>query len=504
MDRKPSEELATDETHSLEKEGGLDLLNPARIQQRKIPLGLNRYVYVVFLIVLLLFWGPLILSWGQLQEMLEKEGVYRWYCDGSEPNREIVNGSCTYQQEVLGHIGIYGATMYCLGALLGGFIVDEFGPKACCLCGGVCNLLGYTMLAVGSQSVNTFFAYGILLGLSVELVFLGTVSAPNLFPNRKQLVLSLLAMARSASMLLCIAMNRLVSDKFKAKHVAFTLLGVGVLMFVCVATLIPSKAFISSDLLEPGPTPLTANAEPPPFPPLPHKTDATTDHSNIEIREQPPPPPPDKRRRAAYILWGRTLGEPFYFLWLFCDSLLLTRCNFHIVSLSTQHPEVTFTFAVLAGVGFVLCPFTGWCLDTFGSIPVIFVLNCFGTVGFVSLICGSSMAAQVIGVICISVVLSYSGTQNFALMTEFYSQDLVGKLTGLVTFTGGLLTLTNHPIWEWAKLSGHFRSADAIFLGYSAFCTGVICLLWWGPPCLFRNVWSPAGPSALRDSKKRK
>lgn len=436
----------------------------APITQTPIPLGLNKYVLLLCGCFIAFMVGPVIMNWSEVASFMRKDGIYVWVCDESDEQRmmDLDTNTCSYRESILGDIGIFAQACFFIGAFVGGCLMDQFGPKFVAILGSLGYSVSYLLLGIGSRRVKTYYAFGIVQGLSIELCFYSVCTIPNLFPKHRGLALSILAIARSLSMLIATFLDYVRTSHYDSNKIGFTFCCISLAVLLFVVFLTPHRPF-----------------------------KIVNEQGEILHR-------PVESKRIEYKIWEYTIGQPFYMIWTLGYALLFARTQFHIISMAEglQNVRVRYAFGYLVAASCALCPLIGYCIDLVGSIPIIFVLNLLGTASFICLFFDQFIVAQWFSVVLLTVVLSFMGAQNYALIQEYYVERYVGKLCGLVTCIGGLFSLTNMGMSHWAQLQDKTKQADAIFVVYSVLSSGVLAVLWWGPPILFVNPCFPHAPNA--------
>jgi hypothetical protein len=90
-----------------------------------------------------------VFGWAPMQLMLQREGIYAASCPGGK-------APCPEQAVQLELIYTVATSAFCFCVWPTGFVLDRFGPRACCMMGAAFFGVGCALFAVSSNSLDLF------------------------------------------------------------------------------------------------------------------------------------------------------------------------------------------------------------------------------------------------------------------------------------------------------------------------------------------------------------
>lgn len=161
--------------------------------QRK-PCGVGRYFVLVTYVIYAFLTARVYFAWPNLSNLLFRANAYSWLCDqylaeGKPDMREPVHGGkryiCEDQNSAVGNIFVTCLAFAFSFSLAAGLLLDYLGPRITAAIGQLMNALAWVLLAFGSESVQTYIAAFIFMGIGSDIGYLPLLSSANLFPGHE-------------------------------------------------------------------------------------------------------------------------------------------------------------------------------------------------------------------------------------------------------------------------------------------------------------------------------
>ncbi|KAL8442802.1 hypothetical protein Emed_007107 [Eimeria media] len=209
----------------------------ADVDSSSLPsLCVPRWVIIMIYCIYGFLTGAAYFNWTPMADMLYTDGAFSWTCSPSsleafeKEGAPLTRPRCVEQELAVGRLfSAMSASEFAFSAFAG-LLFDTLGPKLTACVGTLMALAGWTLLAVGSEGLNTFVAASVFLGGSSEMCFYPMLPAANLYPGRESTVMAIFGAFRSISFVIPLVM-RAVNIEARVSSFRNVLLG-----FACICT----------------------------------------------------------------------------------------------------------------------------------------------------------------------------------------------------------------------------------------------------------------------------
>ncbi|XP_029770579.1 large neutral amino acids transporter small subunit 3 isoform X1 [Suricata suricatta] len=199
-----------------------------------------------------LFFSAVLLGWGSLLIMLQKEGFYSVLCSAAnatntsqDEQREWL--SCDRQEEMLNLGFTIGSFVLSATTLPLGILMDRFGPRPTRLVGSASFAASCTLMALASRDTRVLSPL-IFLALSLNgfggicLTF-SSLTLPNMFGNLRSTFMALMIGSYASSAITFPGIKLICDAGVSFMVIMFTWAGLACLIFLNCALNWPSEAF---------------------------------------------------------------------------------------------------------------------------------------------------------------------------------------------------------------------------------------------------------------------
>lgn len=413
-----------------------------------------------------IFWclfaaGPLF-GFAALKPFLIREHVYEDVCLSEQSLGDLYQlfsegesgVKCTEQDLKLNLIFTISAVLTNVSALPIGYLLDNYGPRACGLVGASFILLGSVVVINPKVFLGHFdpflVGYG-LVSLGGPFTFISSFHLSNAFPDNSGTVLALLTGAFDASSSVFVIysmLNKLLSTSEYYFSIAdFFKIYLAIPLFILTVQLflMPSESYQSPPTLEP-PHLVTAEevlqAEINEHTSLikSRRRSSVSNIARVSVSSDTPQQVTASSGGVYGVLHGKSAGQQFKTYWFALLALFsmiqMLRLNYFISTINSQYTFLfgsnkmatklnkIFDLALPLG-GLVSIPFVGYYLDHFSTVTVVATLSAvsvgLGVLGFVP----HSFLAGLVNVLLFVVYRPF-----------FYTtiSDVCGKVFGFETF----------------------------------------------------------------------
>eukprot|EP00922_Rhytidocystis_sp_ex-Travisia-forbesii_P020094 GHVS01029626.1.p1 GENE.GHVS01029626.1~~GHVS01029626.1.p1 ORF type:complete len:567 (+),score=42.66 GHVS01029626.1:56-1702(+) len=491
--------------------------HPAAQQSR--PFGLNRYILLFIYVVYVFATGGVHYGWRQISSMLMKSGAYLWECKQDPVTGDYIRESdpdvsftCDKQDnsvQKLFSIAIASQFSMCL---LTGFLIDHMGPKFTACLGQLLSMSSWIVLSFCGKSFNAYQAAFALMGLGSDTGFLPTLVISNLFPGSNSLVMALLGAAVSASFAIPVILDTAWMNAPELTFHQLCLYYGGIANGICFITaffLLPVRSYKGSDqyFLE--------------------TEGASSIHTKSSDLHKSVGPVADKRhstylaeedmeegkskggveltRRASAVEnaedlkavsmkeesmtkedeevvsnpringKGEVVGEvgvirqamSLYFIGIviYFTVVGIAYVYFTLSAERMLGPEVESFLSVCAPLSFIPCLVIGKCIDSFGIMNIILILNGIGILMYATALV-PVVAFKYICVLLYVAYLSVFTSQLYCFIENTFSSKHFGKLLGAACCIGGVISLVSNPLHDYTvgALKGDTSILSYVFI----------------------------------------
>lgn len=428
---------------------------------------LVKLIQVVCTIVWALFAAGPMFGFAALKPFLISENVYENLCYSSSGSHtdilfsitdKPVQPVCADQDLKLNLIFTVCAVLTNICALPVGYLLDNYGPKFCGLCGASIIFLG-SLLIVNSANIVMFdpylFGFG-LVALGGPFTFISSFHLSNAFPQYSGTILAFLtgAFDSSSSVFVLYSMlnSHLSSDSYYFSISEFFKIYLIVPIFIVVVqiVLMPTRSYKS-------PSPAELASEPNEHQPL--LTNVERRSSLSEMTHMPITVDEEVHEAIVSggifgILHGKSLKEqfksPWFTLLTLFASIQMLRLNYFISTINSQytylfgsHNEATQLNAIfdimLPMGGLVSIPIVGYFLDNYSTLIVTATLVgislAIGVFGFIP----NNFFAGVINVILFVVYRPFFYSTLSDICAKVFGFETFGILYGSIMSISGVL-----------------------------------------------------------------
>ncbi|KAL8271146.1 hypothetical protein Esti_004914 [Eimeria stiedai] len=394
--------------------------------------------------------GAAYFNWTPMADMLYADGAFAWTCSASSLEafeREGVPRSrprCVAQELAVGRLfSAMSASEFAFSALAG-VLFDSLGPKLTACIGTLMALAGWTLLAVGSQTLNTFVAASVFLGGSSEMCFYPMLPAANLYPGRESTVMAVFGAFRSISFVIPLVL-RAVNVEAGLSSFRNALLG-----FACICTagcfllallFVPRKAW-----LRPG------------------------EAEALERKEE---------AEEGGVSWTALRASASSFVREACSlafapmaaayTLVVLTIMFYVPSTLHLIPDAYSANQVIQIFSFLPCPLLGYAADRLGILWVMQFINLCGFAAYFSAATPSIPTYplfQYSSAVFSALQVSFMNSQLYCYGAKYLSQRNLGKLIGSAFCLAGFVSLVTNPMRGYALRRG-FRPVCFLLMGLS-------------------------------------
>ena len=386
-------------------------------------------------------------GWQHLSLLMYEDGAYAWLCSPEEIAEQaaanLANGVdssflCADQFNAVGSLYTYASSAEFVGGLFAGVLFDNFGPRLCGIIGEVLFFCGYAMLIWSSKSVQMYIPGAIIVGLCANFVAFPMFILAEVWPARKQLILaSVLAVQAAATAIMPLM--------YVINHAANWSLSTSMLIYLLVCA--PFAVFYILSL----------------------PRNRIHMKQEIAIANDEEYIPEDAKAKSGWTGFLRCLVTVEWIgilLWYVVQIMIYNAYNVNLRSFAGE--------AVANYLGWIM-PVQAICVIVFGWInDKVATLWLCGTLSVLNIIFMALGFANNDGVHYLSATLyaisnAYIYTTKYTYVSEIFSPEHFGKLSGAVGFAAGILQLFNILIDQsepsYQVLFGSWIAVSVVFLG---------------------------------------
>ncbi|PFH36359.1 hypothetical protein BESB_045510 [Besnoitia besnoiti] len=436
--------------------------------RQKTPFGLNRYVLLLVYSVVVFTTGAVFYGWTALSGMIFRNDGLAHLCPKNasgeyEPDMRKQGQLfiCDEQDAAVQKLYTMTFAVACVMSACAGTLLDWLGPLFTEILGQTFNLVGWLLLAFSSPDFPAYYISLVFIGLGADSSLLPTLCVRRLFPGSTGLIITIIGSAASASFGIPLILNSIVENHgASVRTVSLCYCCVGPVLGILIAIfLIPRSGFALDDagttFREEEEMLITEEEEarhgivPEPAPG--GFEDGCVGRGGGERESKR-----EKAKRKANRLARDVVGSSFWKQLLSIRYCLIV-VYFVVVSWGTSYYQqaarrmfsdaVISVLEVLLPLSFIPCIILGKIADMVGIFKVLFVINSAGLLTYVFSFFDSDGTGYA-SALCFMIYMSLLTSQMFVYIEATFSPNHFGKLIGIGTMVGGLLSLVSNCLYE--------------------------------------------------------
>eukprot|EP01126_Amoeba_proteus_P052758 TRINITY_DN639_c0_g3_i7.p1 TRINITY_DN639_c0_g3~~TRINITY_DN639_c0_g3_i7.p1 ORF type:complete len:448 (+),score=78.44 TRINITY_DN639_c0_g3_i7:81-1424(+) len=184
----------------------------------ELPKGARAIMLTLFYAFCIIVTAGVLIGYGQLYPILVDAKVFHYLCNNTSKRHST--STCPEQDDALTSMYNTGAITSVFVQGIGGFMLDMLGPKITALSASVGILAGCLLMAYSSVSFNAYVPGFALVSGTSPLIFMSSMDAASLFPEKSGLILTLLEGCYSGGAFIFFIFNKIY---FTYKISLFTL-----------------------------------------------------------------------------------------------------------------------------------------------------------------------------------------------------------------------------------------------------------------------------------------
>ncbi|PHJ14806.1 major facilitator family protein [Cystoisospora suis] len=487
----------------------------AEAAHQSTPFGLNRFfllgVYVLYTFVS----ARVLFGWPNLSSMLFRAGAFEWLCLGEDlvTDKRYICHAQDNAVQLLFTVGVAVAFCFSLGA---GLLMDFKGPKVCACVGQLMNTTGWVLLGVASEQCQTYIPGVLCLALGADAGYLPCLNISNLFPRHEGLVIVTMSAAMSASFSIPTIMDTSWKNNphqsFFSICMAYAGAGTG-LCFVVALLLFPLRAYKSQEELSRLAGGVRAsgaglamvdkhgiaaagggfdNSVQEEDCLVAPRSEANTRQStglrtegqsgvgpaeegapspvvvSLEVQE-----PSEQETPAVMIPFSKQLRSPYFYCFYIYWPLNALFYSFYMTSAENLfNASVNDLLGILGPVSMIPSIVLGKVADTWGVMSLVLFIISSGVFMYVFALTRVVPCYYISAVFSCLYVSNFSG-QMYAYMGDTFKTTDFGKVVGLTSATGGLLSLLRIPLHD--DLTVRIFKANYVYTCIIMLAISLIC-----------------------------
>ncbi|CBZ50667.1 putative major facilitator superfamily domain-containing protein [Neospora caninum Liverpool] len=467
----------------------------AALQPR--PFNLNRYVLLVVYILYTFASARVLFGWPSLSSMLFRAGAFEWLCR-DEPSVTDKRYLCRAQDSAVQLLFTVGVAVAFCFSLAAGLLMDFQGPKVCACVGQLMNTVGWVLLGVASEDCQTYIPGVFCLALGADAGYLPSLNISNLFPGQEGLVIVTMSAAMSASFSVPTIM-----DGFWRNHpeqsffwicVTYAITGTGV-CFLVALFLFPSRSYMSQEELMRESRQGSSSANAPASTERNEKPEAealTTKEAKTAWEPVDGEPAEAAVGRgsaqrqgegaqlaagleaSATIPFAKQLRSPYFYCFYIYWPLNALFYNFYMTSAENLfNAHVNDVLGILGPLSMVPAILLGKLADTWGVMALVLFIISSGVLMYAFALSRFVPCYYVSAVFSCLYLSNFSG-QMYAYMSDTFRSTDFGKVVGVTSATGGLLSLLRIPLHD--DLTLHVLDGDYFYTCLMMLGLTLVCL----------------------------
>ncbi|XP_026190222.1 uncharacterized protein LOC34618030 [Cyclospora cayetanensis] len=480
------------------------------------PFGLSRYSLLLIYVFITLSTSCVYFGWGPLSIILFNSGAYLWLCN--EDEQELAKAArqpfCVAQDTNVQTLFTVCYATHFIVSGAAGVLIDTAGPKVTAILGQTLNLCGWFILGGFTDSFRGILPAFVLIGAGADMCFLPMLCISNVFPGSSGFILTVMGASCSLSSVVPMVLRTIQIRGFSFRAVCwgYALLGpAGCLVLVCL--FVPLEGFIEEDryvLVKSTetqcssiqlPNRLSKKRSPQP----PQAATAVAIRSMATARTEIEPGPSSQGAAATGNSGGSTAPErhasavaalrqgpvavstvtddDFFqpFVKDACTFLYVGVCIYFIIcSVAMNYyqkaaskflsPEAFSGLGAASPLSTFPCLIIGRVTDYVPIVPVMLFVNSTGVLCYVLALADGPIVGYA-SITFFSIYISVFTSQVYIFIKEVFTSVHYGKLIGIASMVGGLLSLTSN--WLYNGLTMRHFGGDVVPVLWGMFA--VIC-----------------------------
>ncbi|KFG41369.1 transporter, major facilitator family protein [Toxoplasma gondii p89] len=446
--------------------------------QQKTPFGVNRYVLLVIYMIYALLTSSVYFGWRSMSAMLFKSGQFSWVCTGESADTSPEEGEtdylCALQDTKVQSLFTIAMACHFTCSAVAGYLLDTVGPKAVALLGQTFNALAWILLAFSGPNFRSVYPAFVFMGAGADVSVYPTLLIVNLFPGSTALIMATLGACISLSFFVPLVLRTMWEStgiSFEAVCIGYAVAG-PILCAVVAFFFIPFKAFkgvdnfsacVEAEKLANSPTAQSS----PKAVDSPPCDDGASSRGRLAVShntERTAPDDEQEKDNTERISLSDLACDPrfkkqkvsfssqaFTFLY-FGICLYFTVCGWVMAYYQEAAgrflcKDAEYTLEILTPLSTIPCLLFGVVINRIGIMPVILMLNTIGLLTYVCVVAAESVVAQYFSVIFFFMYISIFTTQMYVFVESTFDSAHFGKLIGVASLIGGLLSLISNVLY---------------------------------------------------------
>ena len=339
-------------------------------------------------------------GWVAMSMYMRDQGVFEWLCD---PNDEVDLHSgmlCDAQAAAFTLCLTLVSLCDFLSAALGGFFFDLVGSRACGLIGVTLSLSSLPILSFGSNS-GVIYSGFVIMGLSTGFLNYPTFSITTAFPDREDLMMSLMTAAQYGTVLVypaLYAVGRVLGLSFAWATMSY--------FFFCLPFCV---LYVIS---------------------LPRETRTETTKT---------------QRRAPHTIWFYLGTVEWVFMTIWSATFLTGFSSYDgsVVHWASPFVSTFYQFFNIAGLFSTLL--FGWIALRIPNVSPLLTMTSIGLI--VAFGCAYLPGDwRVVSCLWQTLIANYYFAAKYVYINQVYPPEFLGRLTGLSSIVAGVMQLSASAI----------------------------------------------------------
>ncbi|KEP64157.1 UNVERIFIED_CONTAM: transporter, major facilitator family protein [Hammondia hammondi] len=502
-DSSPGTTTANQEDLSMGKESVLPPKTgsqaAAALQPR--PFNLSRYVLLVVYVLYTFASARVLFGWPSLSSMLFRAGAFEWLCR-EEPHVTDKRYLCLAQDSAVQLLFTVGVAVAFCFSLAAGLLMDFKGPKVCACVGQLMNTVGWILLGIASEDCQTYIPGVFCLALGADAGYLPSLNISNLFPGQEGLVIVTMSAAMSASFSIPTIM-----DGFWRSHpdhsffwicVTYAITGTG-LCFLVALFLFPARSYKSQEEMTREAPTLNARGKEAASADMPGvRTNVSCEREGLDFtpeansswetvegvgdraegaevgRCSSERDGEGTQLEASLVPFSRQLRSPYFYCFYIYWPLNALFYNFYMTSAENLfNAHVNDVLGILGPLSMVPAILLGHVADTWGVMALVLFISSAGVFMYAFALCRFTPCYYVSAVFSCLYLSNFSG-QMYAYISDTFQSTDFGKVVGITSATGGLLSLLRIPLHD--KFTLGVLEGDYFYTCLMMLCLTLVCL----------------------------
>lgn len=466
--------------------------------RQKTPWGTNRW-FLLFLYALYAFaTSAVFYGWTALTELIFKNEGLAHLCAKNpvtgayDPDLRLQGKLyiCDSQDAAVQKLYTLTFAVCCTMSACAGTLMDGLGPLLTALLGQIFNFTGWLLFSFSSSHFLAYHAAFVFIGLGSDTSFLPTLTIRRLFPGSPGLIITILGSAASASFGVPLILTAAVNGGHASVRTAcLTYCGLGPALCIIIALLfIPLRGFSIDDegkVWDDAAVVDNASADEtcvpntvlqgPPQVANGQGEEDSDQHSKKHMSVVEHVLRQAGQLRDSFLcpsFWRQMMSVRFGLIVVYFVVVGWSSAYYQQAARRMFSPPVVQVMEILLPFSFVPCIILGKLADMYGIVKILYVVNSSGVLMYGLSFAKNANFPGYLSVIFFMIYMSLFTSQVFVYIEETFSPQHFGKLIGIASMVGGLLSLATNPLYEDVTLKKDHGNPLSIQIAMTA----LLCL----------------------------